>query len=91
VKTDMGAGKKFDIYNTVVRKDDPSITMQSQVDADMMLEMADMSGRLVYNKKMRINKGVNLIDFSDFRPGTGYYVLVARTPDDIIKHKIIIQ
>lgn len=91
VKTQTSESNDLEIFNSIVKKGDPSITLQSKVDSEMMIELVDMMGRLVYNKKTRINKGVNLIDLANFNPGTGYLVLVARTGESTIKHKMIIQ
>jgi hypothetical protein len=75
----------------VVKIADPSVILQSKENTDLVLEIIDMSGRSVYRKKVRVNKGVNLIDLANLRASTGYYVLAAGTGRDMITHKMILQ
>lgn len=91
IKTNKEDKPGLEVYNTIVRQEDPAITLQSNIEADMMLDMVDMSGRVVYSRKTRIYKGVNLVDLSSLNTTKGYYVILARTTQHQLKHKIILQ
>ncbi len=91
IKTNNTDKKSFQIYNTMVRQLDPTVTLQSSEDSELMLDIADMSGRMVYSRRTSISKGVNVVDMPNFNAGRGYFVLTARTTREVINQKIIIQ
>jgi hypothetical protein len=91
VKTNLDGNQKLQVYNSIVKLSDPSITLQSAEDTDAVFDIADMSGRVVYTRKTKLYKGVNLVDLTSLRAGSGYYVLVGRTQTGVIKHKMIFQ
>jgi hypothetical protein len=81
----------FKVFNTLLRKEDPSITFQSAGDAEMTIDIMDMSGKKVYQRTTKINTGVNVVDMPFYNAGRGYFILVARTGKEIVSKKIFIQ
>lgn len=90
VKMNVGVSNGLTIYNSMVNQSRPSIAMQSDEDGDANLQIVDMSGRVLYKRKQRINIGSNNIDLSDLNAGRGYYVVVVQTLRNSISQKIIV-
>src|SRR5690606_25156952 len=76
VKTGTDVQQKFTVYNSIVKLSDPSVTIQSREETDAFFQVTDMSGRIVFSRKGKLNKGVNLVDLSNLKASTGYYILV---------------
>ncbi len=83
--------KMFTFYNTILRQADPAVTIQCNDQKEVQLEVADMAGRMVYSKKTKLMKGVNVVDLPYFKAGRGYFVLVVRTAQEFNSQKIIVQ
>lgn len=83
--------KQFTFYNNILRQADPAVTMQSNEQIEVQMEVADMSGRIVYSKRTKLMKGVNVVDLPYFKAGKGYFVLVVRAGKEFNSQKIIVQ
>lgn len=83
--------KQFTFYNNILRQTDPAVTMQSNEQIEVQMEVADMSGRIVYSKRTKLMKGVNVVDLPYFKAGKGYFVLVVRAGKEFNSQKIIVQ
>ena len=83
--------KAFSFYNTIIRKMDPSVTIQSNIEKEIRLDVTDMSGRLVYSKKTKLATGVNVIDMASLNAGQGFFVIVVQAGKESYSQKIIIQ
>jgi len=81
----------FRIFNTLVRKEDPSITLQSSTDEEINFSIVDLSGRNQLTHSAKISKGINVVDFSGLHACRGYFILYARTKYSLTSHKIYIQ
>lgn len=79
------------IYNSVLQQNDPSISLQSNEDAQMTFQLFDMMGRNVYNSSRKVYAGNNSIDLSNLNVASGYFVLVAKTATTSVSKKLVIQ
>jgi hypothetical protein len=79
------------IYNSIVQGSSPSLTMQSKNNVEAALQIVDMSGRMVYANKTRLNAGTNIINLSNFTTGKGNFLVVIKTQERSITQKIIVQ
>lgn len=91
VKMDAEEVTGMKVFNTVVLKNDPVIAIQSKDDMQSVLQIFDMSGRVVYNRNVKINAGSNSIDLFNLSAVRGYYVLVVKSDKISTSQKIIIQ
>lgn len=79
------------IYNSIVQRTNPALTMLSKTNIEAALQIVDMSGRMVYNNKTRLNAGTNIVNLSNFTMGKGSFVVVLKTQEKSITQKIIVQ
>lgn len=91
VKTNTDPAKKLTVYNTMMKQNDPVIALQSNESTQINLYITNMSGQVVYNRRLNINSGTNSIDLVNFNPIKGYYVLTIKTTNNIINHKMMIH
>jgi hypothetical protein len=79
------------IYNSIVQGSNPFLTMLSKNNVEAALQIVDMSGRMVYANKTRLNAGTNIINLSNFTTGKGNFLVVIKTQERSISQKIIVQ
>lgn len=91
VKKEGNTGNDLKLVNTMLKKSNPVLSLNSQTDEEACLQVADMSGRLVYNGKFRLNNGSNTVSLNNFNAQNGYFVIVVKTKNSAISQKIIVQ
>lgn len=83
--------KDLEVINTVVQGSNPVLSIKSQDDKEVDLQIADMSGRTINNTKTKLNSGFNNINLSGLNSAKGYFLLVVRTKNTTISQKLMIQ
>ena len=83
--------KDLEVINTVFQAANPVLSIRSPLDNEAELQVADLSGRLIYNSKTKLNSGFNNISLSGINTARGYFVLVVKTKNKIISKKIMVQ
>lgn len=91
VKNNAGDEGDLKIYNNILQSGNPSLTVQSKTDDEAALNIVDMSGRILYSDRVRLNAGSNSINLSGFTASRGNFVIVIRTKRKNISQKILIQ
>ena len=83
--------KDLEVINTLVQGSHPVLSIRSIEDNDADFQVSDMSGRILYNTKTRINNGFNNINLAGFNTARGYFVLVVKTKNNTISQRILVQ
>ncbi|MCX6319947.1 MAG: T9SS type A sorting domain-containing protein [Bacteroidetes bacterium] len=79
------------LVNTIVNSSNPSLNISSRNEEEAGVQVADMSGRIVYSNKLRLNSGNNLINLNQFNSRNGYFVIVVKTKQSSLSQQIIVQ
>jgi hypothetical protein len=79
------------LVNTMVNAGNPSVSLYSQAEEEASVQVADMTGRIVYTNTLRLNNGTNNISLNNFNTRAGYFVIVVKTKSAALSQKIIVQ
>lgn len=91
VKQGSGSPKNLKLINTLVSSNNPSLSLYSQAEEEASVQVADMSGRLLYANKLRLNSGSNNITLNNFNVRSGYFVVVVKTKNSSLSQQVILQ
>lgn len=83
--------KEVSFINTIIDKNNPVIRIQTTNESEMQIQLANLSGRIVVNKKIKVYKGINSIDLSGMKAENGYYIVALANSNSQISQKIILQ
>lgn len=81
----------LDVINTVMQANSPVITIRNNEEQQADLQVADMSGRMISNSKIRLNNGTNNINLSSFNTAKGFFVIVLRTSKETVSRRMLVQ
>ncbi|HRX93206.1 MAG TPA: T9SS type A sorting domain-containing protein [Chitinophagaceae bacterium] len=91
IKTNGSKNKPLEVSNTILQASDPVLTIKSNHDNDLTLEVFNMNGKKVFQRNTKLFKGTNVVDLPGYNGGKGMFVAVARTVDNVISQKIMVQ
>ena len=83
--------KDLRLNNSILLAGDPILAIYSNRNEDVLVQAADMSGRVLYNQKLKLNTGVNNISMLNFSPARGYIVVLINSNNKMISQKMIVQ
>lgn len=91
VKKGEAIEEEIKLTNTLLSSSNPVLTISSRSGEEASIQAADLSGRLVYSGKFRLNPGSNNISLNHFNARTGYFVIVVKTKNASVSRKLYMQ
>jgi len=83
--------KSLELQNTIVRIDNPVLNITAVKTSEATINMFDMSGKIVFSKKVKLNTGLNCVSPGILNSTKSYAIVTIVTPEERSNTKIILQ
>ena len=83
--------KSLELQNTLVRMDNPVLTITATKNTEATINMIDMSGKIAFSQKVKLNTGMNSINAGVLNLSQSFAIVTIETPEERTSTKIILQ
>lgn len=83
--------KSLELQNTLIRINNPVLNITAVKNTEATINMVDMSGKVIFSKKVKLNSGLNNISAGIVNSSQSFGVVIIETPEERTTTKIIFQ
>ncbi len=83
--------KFLELQNTLVRIDNPVLNITAIKTSEATINMFDMSGKIVFCKKVKLNTGLNSVSPGTLNSTKSFAIVTIETPEERSSTKVILQ
>ncbi|MCY7310126.1 MAG: hypothetical protein LH619_05045 [Chitinophagaceae bacterium] len=83
--------KSLELQNTLVRIDNPVLNISAVKTTEATINMFDMSGKIVFSKKVKLNTGLNSVSPGTLNSTQSFAIVTIETPEERSSTKVILQ